>query len=966
MGRGCTMDEWVHFERLPDEGRVPNSSYWYVHCRHCQRGFEQKQLLVPPSKLTGRRSAMRAHLKVCPMYSTQYRMEQRALAAAAAAAAATATAAAAAAAAASGDAATTELPVTGDAGALKRKRRADSNEVSGPRGGRGKHCMMEEWDHFIRLQDEGYIGKSNFFYAVCRLCQNAYDEAPEDKKPTPPEKMVGRREKMRKHLTVCPYFKGELPSLERRTQPRHGGPGSFLPLPTPDGIKMVPASALSAASFSLDAAGLTSVVTASSAGSPTTVGTSVSSANAGIEATPSTRLALDEWQHFTRLQRKPDSAYYFARCNFCQHAYEAAPEPLKVAMTPTIVMGRKANMQTHLAKCPYVPKDIVLFSKTAPSLLGGGDEDKRLRAAVDASTLLQSVLELTIQHRLSFDWVESASGKKLLKLMTNDPPSTEELRHQALDTYYRSVIMSDIQKLKQSVTFTVAPPNNEVSTVPWPVVLAVSLGKVDGVPTVDCSLMTDGACVPVRCLFDYKEASTDAKPTEAIAIDPYHGLELARAVDDVLCRSLDEDQIAAGVVVMPLNAASKRAAGVLRGRWPNVVFTYQTQDLVAFVLDKALQDPTVVEVVHAVLELSRAEEIPNTSLTTSDPAASWKACEAFMAALLEDQTPSIQELVAGKVNRDSLVRVAALLRAFAGVDTKISSGKVAVADTLPHLALLFQESEGFASVREALEAAWYELEQPFFMLANILHPHLRHRSIATTDLTKMSVLSDFSVEYFAQFFTRKSTSLRGDVTAYLHGSQAVFADAFISEFPVVDDYYRYLGDNYSELSVLMRLLNSFSTTQTTMNSRETTVETDPIHATDAQQYTTDERRKMTLLASKWQLSPSPSAPSAAVDASALPPRALLNQWREMLAVDASERMVDFEPLETLLALKPDAPVGQVDTSPMETERTRPRPPPLPALPVDDLSAFPSVDLLGIRSQKVRLEDLFGSAIAATI
>ncbi|KAJ0390253.1 hypothetical protein ATCC90586_010779 [Pythium insidiosum] len=243
--------------------------------------------------------------------------------------------------------------------------------------------------------------------------------------------------------------------------------------------------------------------------------------------------------------------------------------------------------------------------------------------------------------------------------------------------------------------------------------------------------------------------------------------------------------------------------------------------------------------------------------------------------------------------------------------------------------MLFQESEGFASVREALEAAWYELEQPFFMLANILHPHLRHRSIATTDLTKMSVLSDFSVEYFAQFFMRKSTSLRGDVTAYLHGSQAVFADAFISEFPVVDDYYRYLGDNYSELSVLMRLLNSFSTAQTTMNSRETTVETDPIHATDAQQYTTDERRKMTLL-----------------------------------ATDASERMVDFEPLETLLALKPDAPVGQADTSPMETERTRP--PPLPALPVDDLSAFPSVDLLGIRSQKVRLEDLFGSAIAATI
>lgn len=152
MGRGCTMDEWVHFDKLPGEGRVPNSSYWYVVCRHCARGFEAKQLFNAPAKLTGRRSAMRAHLKVrpslspslstqqqleragltavlersaqvCPMYATQYKLEQAAVAAAAAAAEA---------AAAEQDGAEDEdgakKPEVGD----KRKRRAD-RETSGPR-----------------------------------------------------------------------------------------------------------------------------------------------------------------------------------------------------------------------------------------------------------------------------------------------------------------------------------------------------------------------------------------------------------------------------------------------------------------------------------------------------------------------------------------------------------------------------------------------------------------------------------------------------------------------------------------------------------------------------------------------------------------------------------------------------------------------------------------------------------------
>eukprot|EP00644_Phytophthora_capsici_P012726 jgi/Phyca11/16966/fgenesh1_pg.PHYCAscaffold_23_\ len=341
MGRGCTMDEWVHFQKLPDEGRVPNSSYWYVLCRHCVAGYEQKQLFNEPARLTGRRSAMNAHLKICPMYATQYKMDQQAKAEAETAASSTTIASVAPSTTGSS---TAPAPTT-----EKRKRRADTDNRS--RGGRGRHCMMEEWVHFTRLQDEGYIGKSNFFYALCKHCQSAYDEADENQKPLlVPEKIVGRREKMRKHLSLCPHFKGSLPPLERRLHPRGNG---------------IPPSVV----FSALAAGATAAMGVTVATADTTdASTSGPSAPSVTAMAPSnsygsSRLALDEWHYFTRLERKKDSAYYYARCNFCQQAYESAPDSLKASMEPTIVMGRKSNMQTHMAKCLHMPKDAATMAK---------------------------------------------------------------------------------------------------------------------------------------------------------------------------------------------------------------------------------------------------------------------------------------------------------------------------------------------------------------------------------------------------------------------------------------------------------------------------------------------------------------------------------------------------------------------------------------------------------------------------
>ncbi|TMW67061.1 hypothetical protein Poli38472_012177 [Pythium oligandrum] len=995
MGRGRTMDEWVHFEKIPDEGRVPNSSYWYVHCRHCVRGFEQKQLVNAPTRITGRRSAMRAHLKVCPMYSTQYKMEQRALAAAAAAAAATAAAEARAtvpltnpvpAAAADETSTLVAAPVAvptiavtkleGSVGE-KRKRRGDEVEVSGPRGGRGKHCMMEEWDHFIRLQDEGYIGKSNFFFAVCRYCHKEYEEASEEKKAEmlPPEKLVGRREKMRKHLSLCPYFKGELPPLERRAAiaASGSGPSAYLSVNTPEGIKIVPTSVLMTGSpVDASALGLTGATsTPASVTGATTPTPAVPTATTPVTTPgrgPPSRLALDEWQFFTRLQRKPDSAYYFARCNFCQQAYENAPEALKGSMTPAIVMGRKSNMQTHLARCPYLPNDTTIFGKTSAAALSGLESmfpgAKRLKSGitVDTTPLFGAIMEVTIQHRLPFDWVDSASAKKLFKLgLPALPevdallPTADTLRGQVLDEYYHNILSVELEKLKQTVSFSTSEPGQSVSAS-WPVVLKVSAVKAqknEALPSLDCTLSTEDASVPILYLHDRKTVIEDDLVTgisDDVSLSYYHGLDVARWIDTQLRQALNDEQVTTGVVVLPPSPVNQRAVGVLRSRWPNVVFAWNFEDLVTYCLLKVLQDSKVIAIADSILPLWDNEEVKELLKSIAEPTADFAAFADFAQAVLSEVSVALPELL-GTVDRDTLSQVSVLLRAFAAVNGSLITGRVSFADALTHLGTLYHASAEFPSVREALEAVWAEFEQPLCVLGNAMHPHYRMRSLRLTDVTKLSALSDSGVTYFTQFFSHKPVSLRGDLTAYLHTSQHVFSDAFISEFPVVDDYYRYLSDNYGELAALMRLTSSFSAMGSSVKAAHE--DNAPF---DATLYTEDERHKLATLEERWSLHQPSDKDSITVEAQDA--TTLIGGWMAKLEGDLQTRLVDFSILENKESTEDsDSEVLVADESALL---------PLPSQATDDLTTYPSTSLKGPRSKKIRLDELFSTEQAASV
>ncbi|ETI52498.1 hypothetical protein F441_04323 [Phytophthora nicotianae CJ01A1] len=996
MGRGCTMDEWVHFQKLPEEGRVPNSSYWYVLCRHCVAGYEQKQLFNAPSKLTGRRSAMQSHLKICPIYATQYQNELQAKAEAEAAESSTTTSAVATASPAS----------TGE----KRKRRADG-ESSGSRGGRGKHCMMEEWEHFTRLQDEGYIGKSNFFYALCKYCQRAYDEAEEDQKPLlVPEKLVGRREKMRKHLSLCPHFKGDLPSMERRLHVLQRGNG------------MLPSVVFS--TLAAGAAASHGATVATSA--PTTEITTDPDVPpvAAMFPIASTRLALDEWMYFTRLERKKDSAYYYARCNFCQQAYEHAPENLKASMEPAIVMGRKSNMQTHLSKCLHVPKDPAAMARIYNASLGGvstssaatsldvsGSKRSRLEVAStssahspDSSTVNHALVQVLLEHNLPFEWVESDSAKQLFRALipASDVinkliPRSRDLRTRVLDEVHSATVLNELTKLQEPIPPAVGTSAFSVESVTptgsWPVMvhcnLTTSHQVVDmQIPVIDGIVTNGKAIAPLAFV---RAQKPDSGVEAALAYS--HGLEMARWLDEHIRLCVDGTKLALAAVVLPYNMMTQRAAGILRApsHWPQVTFLSDMEDMLQFPLLKLLATAEMFAVVSSLIEVWQLESIRSCVMERlsemdggvhTSPCRSWESCATLIQVLLDEKTfesstkrgaANAKRLVENALNRSLLERVYNLLHAFTNAFDSCRSG-LTLSETLEHLGALFTAAEGFITVQLALEVVWEQMEQPLFVVAHALNPRLRLRDLKSTDITRLSTLSDLSVSYFRSLFGRKPNSLRGEVTAYLHLSQRVFTSEFVAEFSVVDDYFRYLSDDYPSLSMLMKVLHSLHSVSL-MDRSSSTQGTE-----GGDMYTNDEQQKLDFLRGRWGIETDTSPHDSLEEtksriaahndhsgAAMLNAGVVVDEWKEALESKLHARGVDFSLLEDKFdgIDDPEVAVGTVETAKSEvavSDQTV-HGLKLPSLEEDDELTYPSATLRAEFSMKVPLKDLFKTAEA---
>uniref|UniRef100_M4B5L3 BED-type domain-containing protein n=1 Tax=Hyaloperonospora arabidopsidis (strain Emoy2) TaxID=559515 RepID=M4B5L3_HYAAE len=947
MGRGCSMDEWAHFTKLLDEGRVPNSSYWYVLCRHCVSAYEQKQLLTAPVKLTGRRSAMRSHLKSCPVYATQYKSEQCAVQETVVPAL---------------DNRNTQVKTLETEGGTPSGRSMTTTSVGEKRkrrpatvGGRGKHHLMEEWTHFTRLQTEGYIGNSNFFYAVCKHCERAHETAAEDQKPLlVPEKIVGRREKMRKHLSQCPHFKGQLPPLGRRLYQR-----STLKLS--NGVDCT--TAVMAANEETGSGVAAAVQKLES--SATAIAGGITAATM---AKVSSRQALNEWHFFTRLERKQNSAYYYARCNFCQQAFESAPESMNASMKPTIVMGRKSNMQTHLAKCPHMPKDALMIEKVygnehstssgsgatvapvldahlslEPKRTGADVGDVSLLPFSDTTLVHRALVQLLIEHQLPFEWVESNSARRLFRALVPTPgaadrimPSATDLRTRVLENVYSTTLLSELSKLQELIPLllgTSAPSNSAEKTVsvapigPWPVSLHCNMVLVPQSESTHVSsidgVVTNGKAIVSLAFIRVQQE----KAVVGTAIAHKHGLDVARWLDAHIRLCVKTAKVALAVVVLPYNSITQRAIGILRSpaRLSNVTFLLDMEGMLHFPLLTLLATTEMCTVVSSLIEVWQLESIRSCVIerlskmdgsTNSSPFGSWHSCAILIEVLLDDKTfaastksgaANAQRLVENALNRSLLERVCNLLRVFSNVFSSCRAG-LTLSEAMVQLGVLFTAAKGFPAVQRALEVVWEQMEQPLFVLAHALNPRLRLRDISSTVISKLSTLSDLSVSYFTSLFERRPNLLRGEVTAYLHASQQVFMTNFVAEFPVVDDYFRYLGDDYPSLSMLMQVLNSLS--PVSLASRAVHSPPKALEKDVTDRYTIDEQLKLDYLRDRWGITS--AAPMyealgeetrsriAAHDdrsgAAMLNAGVVVDEWKKVLTSMLHERGVDLSSL----------------------------------------------------------------------
>lgn len=938
MGRTPTMDAWRHFQKLEEEGHVPGSSYWYVVCRHCALGFAQKQLPSAPERITGRRSAMRSHLRICPMYGAQYAKEEQAMG-----------------------------HVQTQGSAQKRKRKGS--------GGRSKLGMMEAWQHFDRLDSEGHIGNSNFFYAVCKYCQQAYDQATDEQKPPlMPKKIVGRREKLCGHLELCPHFDGELPPLERKVRVR-------------------------SASVPHDAAKTAEAVAAAS--------TDQVAATEGGGATTTT--VLDEWQYFTRMERK-DGVYYNAGCNFCLQAYDAAPESVKAAMQLAIVTGRTSIMLAHLAKCPHVPKDLA-FVRSAAARLSPPDIVKAVAEAraplppqcakrnsamhmfpYDDFTVNRALMEFLLEHYLPFEWVDSSSATRLFRALapaTNmvPIPSATELRGRVLNTLYKSTLLAELSQLQEPVPAELCASAfyaGEANTLedsparPWPVMLHCTMALTTSdeqellLPMVEGVATNGKAAVPLSFV---REQSGE---TDIHAVAHNHGLEIARWLEEHFRLCADNARLHPAAVVLPFNSNTQRTVGVLRGsaQWSQVVYLANVEDLFYFPLLKLLSSAEMLEAVTSLIELWQLESIrlcvvdkllETTGSAHSNPFFNWRSCATLIGVFLDDNTfeggtkpgsSSVKRLVDGALDRPLLERVHSLLGAFVNIFSGCET-RPTLSEVLAHLKTLWTAAGGIVTVQRALEVVWAQMEQPLFALAHALDPHLRLRGLSSTDVTKFSALSDVSVDYFVALFGRKPISLRGEMTAYLHQSQPAFTSDVVREFPVVEDYFRYLRDDYPSLSMLMQVLNSLSPfTRVSHSSRSPEKSSSSI-------YSGEEQEKLEYLRSRWRVAGAASlkaketesripAHSDRSGAAMLNARVVVAEWTTAMSVQLQKRGVDF----ALLDEKFNGTTQQERRTDGATSRassvTIPK---LSSLSMDDEVTYPSVCLHDPFS-KVLLKHLF--------
>ncbi|KAG9413413.1 hypothetical protein AC1031_012630 [Aphanomyces cochlioides] len=620
MGRTCSLTEWAHFIKTTHKA---STSYWWVYCRHCVTAAmhpsssgtpsatstsaatssttptakeiqEYVDKLPLPSSTTasepnealqalvGRRSVMKAHLAQCVHASP-----------------------------------IPPNPIV--------KRRA---------GKRGVHCAIAEWAHFHRLDNQGYIGNTNYFPVVCKYCSEAYDAKT---RPTPPDVFAGRKESMRRHLTLCQYFTGRLPEKKK----------------------------------------------------------------------PSTDAkSLSEWEFFIQLDRQPGSMYYFAKCKSCTEAHERNPEENP---PPKIILGRKHNMQTHLANCEHMHhlRDVmehIVFSSDDEGDMA--DDDNSSSATTAVLTPQDALVHFTIEYSLPFAWIDSPHMRAAFSLTTTSLPSAAELS---------TTILQRVEKNTEA--------RQRAAAGGQPRTLVIEAVAVDGdlISCVAWLLHPNGAVLPHR-LHDQQQLSWRCRTSELVAA--VH----ARSIEDSLVAVLVPLPMPRIAADFPRLHVGTNVASIFRSIWKCI-----------------LHDDMVLRVLRSATKLAPL------------PASCWADWTAWLHLVNQARPHYPLELDFWQ----QLDSVGLLLATLSQAHNLARTNTLSLAHTLDVLGQMYRQSQALSrttllqlKLEHELEVHWSSMDQPLFVLAYVLHPSFQgqtaldpRRSVFSWDEI-VALACDYSVRWF--------------------------------------------------------------------------------------------------------------------------------------------------------------------------------------------------------------------------
>ncbi|RHY98951.1 hypothetical protein DYB26_004424 [Aphanomyces astaci] len=495
-------------------------------------------------------------------------------------------------------------------------------------------------------------------------------------------------------------------------------------------------------------------------------------------AKPTASKSLSEWEFFVQLDRQPGSMYHFAKCKSCTEAHAANPDQHP---EPKIILGRKHNMQTHLANCHHMHHlrnvmDDIAFSSDEDD--EARDEDLQISGTPPASPRdvdppkNEALIHFTIEHNLPFSWVES---KHMQVMVPSRLPSSHDLSTSILHSVQRRLENEQRASSRQTLIIEALPPAPTTTTT-------------DQVTTSYVAWLIDAHRVAVPQWMPGQETLTWTCQDRDLA-----SVAIARI-------NQNADTIVA--IVLPWSPLPSSSVTMISTH-PSVshVYCHQSVGPIFYsIMHSVLQDDMVTRVLRMALTLA--------PLPTSCLQSNWAPWLHLVNQQRSHHYPLELDFWHQLDSVGSLLSSLSLANGLARVNT------LSLAHTVHLLGDVYLRNQGLnrttllqLKLERELERHWLTLEQPLMVLAYVLHPEFQGHVALHPRRTKLTTqaLGDVAVLYYSKFFQEppRTLSLANDVMAFVEGRLSNVSNAASTDGAT---FSTHLSATYPDLVRLMQRL----------------------------------------------------------------------------------------------------------------------------------------------------------------